>query len=400
MTDVERLLERFARGDLLRPNPAVPNLVDLAQALAQLAGAAGSDHSPGAAALVHAIGPAEHLIFILADGLGSSFLAERPADSFLRRHQVAELRSIFPSTTAAALTTLATGAWPNQHGVIGQWTCLPEIRGAAALLPFAARAGGRSLTRLGVSVEQVFPLPTLLSALPRDVLALLPSSLVNSVASTYFCGGRPRLGYDTLPVAVETVIDRVAAATAPTYTYVYTPRIDTESHWMGSKHFGVRAIVNELEVAVERLAAGVDGHARIVVAADHGMVDAPINAKHHFKPSPDLFGTLRWGPSGDDRVMYFHLQPGAEARFRDLLAAHYGDRFALLTVGEAEALELFGPGPISPLVRDRFGDLILISTGADVIEYILTGQVGKRVDLNAYHSGLTPGEMRVPLIVV
>src|SRR5262249_37348191 len=159
--------------------------------------------------------------------------------------------------------------------------------------------------------------------------------------------------------------------------------IDTESHWMGIKHFGVRAILGELDVAVERMAGKVARYrSRIVVAADHGMSDAPVTAKHHFKPSADLFGTLRWGPSGDDRLLYFHLRDGAEERFRELIKAHYGDRFLLISIEEAEQIHLFGPGPISPLVRERFGDLLLLSSGADVIEYVLAGQIGKRVDLN------------------
>jgi hypothetical protein len=400
MTDLDKLLEKFERGELLRPDPDVLNIVDLSRALARLAGADESTLTTGAAELARLIGPADHLIFVLADGLGLNLLEELPDTSFLRQHLVAELRSIFPSTTAAALTSLATGVWPNQHGVTGQWTCLPEIRGAAALLPFASRAGGRSLTSLGIAVDRAFPLPSLISAIPRDVIALFPNSVVSSVSSDYFSGGRPRLAYETLPLAIDAVIDRIERAEAPTYTYLYTPRIDTESHWMGIKHFGVRAILGELEVSVERLARKVANRARVVVAADHGISDAPVTAKHHFKPSSDLFGTLRWGPSGDDRLLYFHLQDSAEARFRELIKAHYGDRFFLISVDEAEQIELFGPGPISPVVRERFGDLLLISSGPDVIEYVLAGQIGKRVDLNAYHSGLSPAEMRVPLIVV
>merc|ERR1719436_201423 len=42
------------------------------------------------------------------------------ADSFLRKHNDAKrLVAVFPATTPAALTTLATGAWPGQHGMPG-----------------------------------------------------------------------------------------------------------------------------------------------------------------------------------------------------------------------------------------------------------------------------------------
>ncbi|HEX5415092.1 MAG TPA: alkaline phosphatase family protein, partial [Chloroflexota bacterium] len=367
--------------------------------LAHLADDASADLTPGALALANQIGDAEHLVFVLADGLGLNLLEGLPEANFLTEHRVGELRTVFPSTTATVLTTLATGAWPNQHGVTGQWTHLSEIRGAAAVLPFAARSGGHALGSLGVGVEQVFPLPPLLGRLRRDTLALFPSRLVNSVTSTYFSGGRPRYGYESLTEAVQTIVDRVRAARAPTYTYLYSPRIDTETHWLGVRHDGVRSAVHELNRCLVALAEGVAGRARVVVAADHGLLDAPVTARHWIKPTEQLISAVREPLSGDDRVLYFHVRDGAEDRLRAWLKAHYGDRFFLLSVAEAEDLQLFGPGPAAPAVRERFGDLLLLSTGVDVIEYVPTARIGRRVDLNAFHSGLSPAEMRVPLVV-
>ena len=400
MSDLERLLEKFERGVLLRPDPELPNIVDLARALGWLAGAACVEPTPGMVKLASLVGPNDHLIFVLADGLGLNLLDASPEPTFLSTHVVLELRSIFPSTTAAALTTFATGAWPNQHGVTGQWTHLSEIGGAAALLPFAARSGGRSLGQLGVTVDQAFPLTPLLSKMSRDVLALFPARLVNSVTSIYFSGSQPRVGYETLAQAADVILARLASAQAPTYTYLYTPWIDSETHFLGTRHAGVRAVLNELNRIVERLAAAIGSNTRIVLSADHGLLDASVTARQWIRPSDDVFGTLRYPPSGDDRVLYFHLRDGVEDRLRQKLKAQYGDRFFLLSVAEAEAQQLFGPGPISSRVRDRFGDFVLISSGVDVIEYVPGSRIGRRVDLNAYHSGLSPSEMRVPLVIV
>jgi hypothetical protein len=162
----------------------------------------------------------------------------------------------------------------------------------------------------------------------------------------------------------------------------------------------VRGVVNELNRLVERLTEGVRGRARVVVSADHGLLDASVSARHAIKPSDELFGALRFASSGDDRVLYLHVRPGAEERFRQRFKAQYGDRFYLISVDEAEQYQLFGPGPIAPAIRERFGDFVVISSGVDVIEYVPTARVGRRVDLNAFHSGLSPDEMRVPLIVV
>ena len=71
-----------------------------------------------------------HIVLILCDGMGNSILqqhASTSADdnnssdtsekSFLMKHnQPSRLRAVFPSTTPAALTTLATATWPGRHG--------------------------------------------------------------------------------------------------------------------------------------------------------------------------------------------------------------------------------------------------------------------------------------------
>ena len=400
MSDIDRLLARFETGTLLRPSPHVPNLVDLARALARLTGARHEALTPQAARLAQRIGPAEHLVVIMADGLGLRMVEMTEPTSTLASHMVEELRTVFPSTTATALTTFATGAWPGQHGVTGQWTHLPEIDGSAAPLLFAARAGGRSLAALGLTVEQVFPLPAWMASLPRDCLALLPEDMVRSVSAAYFRGNQPRAGYRTLAAAIDCVARRIETASGPTYTYLYTPTIDLEAHRYGARHPAARAAVGLLDGQIRRLAERLGGRARLVVTADHGHLDTPVAARHWLKPGPDLAASLLHPPSGDSRVMYLRPRDGAEARVRQRWRERYGDRFLVITTEEAEAIELFGPGPLSPLTRARLGDLIVISAGADAIEYVPNGRIDRLMEVISHHSGLTPAEMRVPLVVI
>jgi len=75
-----------------------------------------------------------HIVLILCDGMGNSILQNTlsgdPSSSssssdtsmssfFMRNNQPSRLRAVFPSTTPAALTTLATAAWPGRHGMPG-----------------------------------------------------------------------------------------------------------------------------------------------------------------------------------------------------------------------------------------------------------------------------------------
>ena len=98
--------------------------------------------------------------------------------------------------------------------------------------------------------------------------------------------------------------------------------------------------------------------------------------------------------------MYLHLHDGTEQQVRGRFRQRFGERFLLITVGEPEEQGLFGPGPISCTTKKRLGDLLVVSRGADIIAYRPPGTVPSILQEVSHHSGLTPHEMRVPLIVV
>ena len=72
MNDVAELLAAFESGELLRPSVGTSNIVDLASAVGGLVGASSTTHTPGRDALAGLIGPCDHLVLVVADGLGMS----------------------------------------------------------------------------------------------------------------------------------------------------------------------------------------------------------------------------------------------------------------------------------------------------------------------------------------
>lgn len=399
MSEVDRLLAAFESGELLRPSAEVANFVDLARAIASLCGVEGVEVTPGAAALAERIGPSEHLVFVLADGVGMALLETMPPEAFLPRHLAMELRAVFPSTTATALTTLATAEWPAQHCVSGWWTYLREIDGAATILPFVRRSDETSLTDLGVTPEQAFPLPSLIPRMQRDVLSLTPARITETVYSWYWTGGTSRHGYRSLREAVDVAIRHIARSSGPTYTYLYMPRVDAAAHEHGTGAREVRAELVALDQQIARLATELAGRARIVVSADHGHLDVAASQRHLIEAGGAIAGALRAPPSGDPRVMYFPLRDDAKEGFPAIIAQHFGEFAFGLSVDDAETLELFGPGTLAPLMRERLGDFITITSGADVIGYGPERACRKALAKASHHSGLTPQEMRIPLVI-
>ena len=399
MSDLKELLSAFDAGRLLRPSYEALNIVDLSRAVAGLCGATETEPTAGSAEIARLIGPSEHLVFVLVDGLGMVHVNTLSPDSVLRRHLVAELMTVFPSSSATAITSLATGQWPGTHGVTGRWTHFPEIRTVGEVLPYIARGNGRSLIDDGMAPDRAFPAPSLISEMSRDTLCLFPESLADSVYSSYFAGHRGKRGYRLLSEAVDEVIGRVGSAGFPTYSHLYTHRIDSTAHKFGSDGGYLRAALRELERGLERLFDGLAGRCRVVVSADHGFLDTPVAYRSQIRPTDELISGLTAPPSGDARVLYFHVRDGFMSQVQHYLHRELGRHFWVITAEEAEELELLGRGPVSPLTRQRMGDLMAISKGPGVVEYRPDGKPG-RVTMNvSNHSGLTPSEIMVPLVV-
>ena len=399
MSDVEGLMAAFETGELLRPSSEEPGIVDLGNAIAALAGVENPAISQNARDIAELIGPSRHLVFIAADGLGVDAVNALGDDSFIAGHVAARLRTVFPSSTPVVFASLATGQWPGQHSIIGWHVYLEEIDVVSNIIRFNRRSDERDLSTLGVSPEQTYPVPSLIGRFGRDSLSLLPHEIADSVFSTYVSGGTPQQGYETLSAAIDAVLSRLSQAKDPTYTYLYTPNVDSAAHQFGREHDNTLAVIRELDGEVRRLAEQMPAETRVVMTADHGLLDADESQFHRVEPSDEMLELLERETWGDYRDLVFDVKEGDESKFESMFRERFGCCFYLVTVEEAEQLELYGPGQLSPSARRRLGSHIAISRGADVIKILYPTPPGKSQAIS-HHSGLTPSEMLVPLIVV
>ena len=397
MTDPERLESWFAEGLLSRPGAVRPDLVDFSRALASLAGAPGLKLPPPAAELKKTIGPAEHYVLVLLDGFGVDQLKRCPTGGFFQKNVRAELRSVFPSTTAAALTSLYTGEHPARHGILAWWLRLAGHDLTATVLPFVERFSEQPLTELGVKPEEILTVPSMTGRMAHDPLAVLPAGLTGSVYSVHSSGGTAQAGYSDLPEAFELAAGH-AQGTKPTFTYVYLPQADGLAHEQGTTSPAVLETLAAVDGLVAKLAARLAGRARILVTGDHGQVDVPEKRTLFLDEASPLMSHLCFPPSGERTVPFFHVQPGRREEFAVLFRAEYGEFFALLSLEEVEATELFGSRPLSPTVRERLGDFLAIAPRPTTLNYRQPG-VETGIHLGV-HAGLSPAEMIMPLVMV
>jgi len=397
MSGVKRLTSWFEAGALVRPSADALNFADLSRAIASLAGVDGVEITPGVERLRASIGPAAHYIFVLIDGLGADFLQKAPKGGFLRTHLATELQAVFPPTTAAALTTLATTLWPAEHAVIGWWLYLAAPGLSITPLPFVERFSKKPLADFGVAPEEVFPMPGVWGRMRHSPATIISAQLADSVYTRYASGGTPRIGYEHTAEAFEAARNRVAEASGRTLTYLYLPQVDSLMHERGTTGRGVAKLIADVDGHLANLAAELKGKARIIVTADHGQVDIPKERVFIVKAGDALSDCLVAPPSGEPTVPVFHVKRGRRREFRRLFEGRLGEYFALILPEDAERLSLFGPSKLSGLARQRLGSYLAIASPPSALYYDAPG--APPVIHVGVHAGLSSAEMRIPLVL-
>jgi hypothetical protein len=327
-------------------------------------------------------------VVFLIDGLGYELLRDHPDQApFL--HELLDDQPPatvgVPSTTATSLTSLGTGLTPGAHGVVGFTTRVPGTNDLLNALMWSK----------SVDPREWQPHPT---ALGRMSAAGVHTTVVNKrefEGSGLTLAGMRGAGF----VGADKVGERMAAAVEagahqPSVTYLYDGDLD----WTGHRH-GVASTSWELQLSMidaeaEQLREALPPEVRIVVVADHGMVDSPDESRIDVDDRPELQdGVALIG--GEARFRHVYCRGGA---VDDVLAAWrstLGARAEVLTRDEGIARGWFGP--VDPAVRPRLGDVLVAARGD--FSVMSTSAFPYEARLIGLHGSLTPAEMLIPLLV-
>ena len=400
MDDVQRLKELIESGALLHPVSEALSIVDLANALHNLMGVPDVFLNDRAMGVKRLIGEPGHLVLLLADGFGMNFVETLDEGAFIRRHLAAEMRTVFPSTTPVVLTTLATGEWPGRHGVIGWFLRLRGIDAVSTIISYIRTADKKSLSEFGVCASDAYPVPSRIGKASREVLHIMPQQIAGSAYSNYWTGGTPQAGYDvgSPEQAIEMAIRHLRSAQGPTCTYLYIPHVDSAAHKLGATHSNTLNAAVKVDRLLESLAGMLPSNSRLVMTADHGHLDAPDHRNYKLGASDEIISLCNGMPTGDQRAMYAHVMDESLEAFRAKIHERFGDDFLVLAAKDIEELGLLGVGTLSDETRYRMGNALVLSTGDAVLDY-RTVLGDERHPMVSHHGGLTPAEMRIPLVV-
>jgi predicted AlkP superfamily pyrophosphatase or phosphodiesterase len=289
------------------------------------------------------------------------------------------ITTVAPSTTATALTSIATGLTPGEHGLVGYRF---DIGGD--IMNVLRWHGEKNDLRRSNPPRDVQPFVPFMGESPPVISR---AELEGSGFTEAHLRGTRLMGWRSAS-AIGVEVGRQLDA-GERFVYAYYDGIDKTAHERGFGSFYDAELVN-----TDRLVADIlermPAEAALVVTADHGQVHVGGNTVHL---SAALLAMVRV-QSGEGRFRWLHSRPGAQA---DLLAAsreaHAGQAWVVSreqTIDEG----WFGPAVSAP-VASRLGDVALVAR--DPITFFDVADSGP-FELVCRHGSLTSAEMLVPLL--
>jgi predicted AlkP superfamily pyrophosphatase or phosphodiesterase len=338
-------------------------------------------------------GPARSGIVMLVDGLGARNLAARAGHArFLAPRLVKSAvgRSVFPTTTATALTSLMTARPAGEHGMVGYRVRVPGTDVMANQLSGWEHDGldPRTWQRCETVFERA-------STEGRPCFVVSRPEYAGTGFTRAIFGGAQLLAADDLDERVSLALD--AAARYPgALIYLYAPDLDRIGHRRGWESDEWAASLEQTDAAAAALHAGAaKAGVGAVLTADHGMVDIPRHRHILLSDGDDVLAGVRH-IGGEPRMLHLYLEEDADhaaalARWRDSESG----RAWVMSRDDAIGAGLFGA--VDADVVPRIGDL-LVAARAGVAYYDdrLADKGPQR--MVGQHGSLSDQERAVPLI--
>ena len=398
MDDLKRLSNAFDNQTLLKPDFSRPNFMNLIDAISVVTGASNKKLPTNSMKIRMEIGDPQHLIFVLADGVGNSSLesALDPSNWLLKYH-AQTLESIYPSTTSVALTSLATGLWPSEHSITGWWNFIPILKNPITILPFRTFDNKRSLQK-DLKFSDVISHESLMSKMSRQTFVIQPRSIHNSMYSNFIGKGAHHQPYNNLNEAIELIIANILNTHSKSYTYWYISDADHQAHKTGATSIQTQMTIRDIDNAITELRSKLNADTtKIIFSSDHGHRNAKTKYTINRKDSINWY--LSSPPSGDLRISFYHVRKEFEDDFKKEFIARFGKDFVLIPSIQLNNLRLFGPDKLTKETLSRVGTFTAISLGEAVLRYIDSDTNDYFMKQESHHSGLSVDEMTIPLSI-
>jgi hypothetical protein len=380
-----------------KPDYAGGSLVNLMRSIGEACGAPPSAYPP-LRQLGDRLAVARRLVLLVIDGFGADLLHALAPGSVFERHYVGAMTSVYPPTTASAVTTLMTGLAPQQHGLTGWFMHFRRLGAGTAVLPFMPRFAHTPLGAHGVDIAELIDCPSFFDSLACPSTALLPAAICNSPFSGLLGGQAERRPYQSLDDFAAQLLACCAGSDDAGFVYAYWSEFDRLAHLHGPSSMQVASHITDLERALSPVFGACAAAGTVLIAtADHGFIDSGPDEYVNLLDHPDLADMLSLPLCGEPRSAYCYVRPRRVDSFERYIAGELAAEAIAVPSEQLIDDGWFGPGVPHPELSARVGDYTLQMRSRYTIGDTVTGE--RKFTLHGVHGGTAAAEMRVPLMI-
>lgn len=358
---------------------------------------------------------AEKIILFLFDGLGDNLLQNEALkhdffQGLVKKGFYSPITSVFPSTTAAAISTINSGLSPLEHG-LPEWNVyFRELDIVLQTLPFMPVVPSDMKKLANPPAGLLFNQETIYQRLQRVKIpsfTFLYEGYMNSPYNQTACIGSTVITYKTLSDLLTSLLDCLRKVSKG-FFYVYWGAVDASEHTFGpsSKEakFEVSKLANSLQKDfVDKVEFKDAADTALLITADHGQVPVDPQTTIYLDKMKGLEDLLRVSPngylippSGGPRDAFLHIKEGKTEYAQKMLQKELGQKAKVLTSQQVSEIGFFGSGTVHSEFKSRTGDILILPCGNQTIWYHFTPEIN--FELNGHHGGLSKEEMMIPFL--
>ncbi len=323
---------------------------------------------------------AQAVVLLVLDGLGWHQLQDHRTElPTLHAMSGRSIQTVAPTTTATALTSIATGLTPGEHGLIG----------------YRMAVQGEVMNVLRWMVDEQ---PVRRSRPPRDlqpfepflgvhVPVVSPAELQTSAFSEAHLRGSVPAGWRAASSIGVEVAQQLEAGER--FVYAYYGGVDKIAHERGFGPF-YEAELRFADALVAEILGRLPAGTALLITADHGQVHVGDNI---VVPDPELLAAVTL-QSGEGRFRWWHCRPEDVDALAKGAAEEYGDVAWVRTREQMLDERWFGP-VVAPPVQARLGDVAIVAHAP--VSFHEPADSGP-FELVCRHGSMTPAEVDVPLL--
>jgi hypothetical protein len=343
---------------------------------------------------------AKAVVLIAIDGLGFNFFQRHLKKSGLEKYLTGSVTSVFPSTTAAAMTSIYTGVAPLNHGILAWFTYFKEL-GVIGIMPPMLVRGGKTLIKKGsVDPATLLSIEPLFDRIYARCFMLSPAEFILKPYNIVTVGRGQQVGFKTFGQMLERTSNIVKNQPGDNLVLAYWPTYDKIAHEAGTTSTAAldhaKQVADDLVVFIEKFKPA-NPDARVIITADHGLVDTKPDELIKLEAHPGLKDTLTMPLCGEPRAAFCYVRPSKATQFEDYVERNLAYACTAVRIRDVLDAGVFGKFELHPHFFDRVGDYVLFMKGTYVIKDLLLGET--RSPLIGHHGGISEDEMLVPLFI-